>query len=72
MNGILLALACFGALATYVAAEHEAEAPAHLANLTASPPSPESSAEPGSMVTRTEIDPETGEVDETRIIAFRD
>jgi len=76
MNGILLGLACFGALAAIVSSEMTDSPPAPAtppvaeASLTAQPGAP--ARDPGSMTMTRNIDPETGEVTEISVIAFRD
>ena len=73
MNGVLLALACFGALAAIVAAGPDA-APPPLATaeaaMTAHPGA--GPRDPGSMTIARNVDAETGEVTEISVIAFRD
>lgn len=73
MNGVLLALACFGALAAIVAAGPDAAPPPPAtaeASLTAHPVG--GPRDPGSMTITRNTDPETGDVTEISVIAFRD
>jgi hypothetical protein len=70
MNGILLGLACFGALAAIVTAETSPPpAPAEAVHVSypAAPP-----RDPGSMTVTYNTDPESGETTEISVIAFRD
>ncbi len=73
MNGILLALACFGAFAAILASEPSSEPPAprlDVALLTSQ--AALHPRDPGSMTATRSSDPETGEITEISVIAFRD
>lgn len=58
MNAILLGAACFGALAVFVTADPQRVA--------------EAKAELGSMTHDVSVNPKTGEIEETNVIAFLD
>lgn len=62
MNGFLLGGACLGALVVFLTSD----------TLDASAPDPQLRPGEGSMTREISVDPETGEITETNIIAFVD
>lgn len=71
MNGVLLGLACFGALAAILASDPSGGPPPPVDPVLVSHPAVPS-RDPGSMIITRNTDPATGETTEISVIAFRD